>query len=44
VTEPDPEKRYKLKAGLEGVGGMTRDLLVSVLAAAVARSTGTAWP
>jgi hypothetical protein len=44
VHEPDPEKRSKLKAGLEGVGGMTRDVLVSVLAAALARATGTAWP
>jgi hypothetical protein len=44
VNEPDPEKRFKLKAGLEGVGGMTRDVLVSVVAAAIARSTGTAWP
>jgi hypothetical protein len=44
VNEPDPEKRYKLKAGLDGAGGMTRDVLVSVVAAAIARSTGTAWP
>jgi hypothetical protein len=44
VTEGDPEKRLRLKAGLEGVGGMTRDVLVSVVAAAIARSTGTAWP
>jgi hypothetical protein len=44
VNEGDPEKRFKLKAGLEGVGGMTRDVLVSVVAAAIARSTGTAWP
>jgi hypothetical protein len=44
VNEPDPEKRLKLKAGLEGVGGMTRDVLVGVIAAAIARSTGTAWP
>lgn len=45
VNEPDPEKRLKLKAGLEGVGGMTRDLLVSVVAGAIARSTGTwTWP
>ncbi len=43
VQEPDPEKRSKLKAGLEGVGGMTRDVLVSVIAAAIARSIGTAW-
>ena len=44
VNEPDPETRFKLKAGLEGVGGMTRDVLVSVVTAAIARSTGTAWP
>jgi hypothetical protein len=44
VNEPDPEKRYKLKAGLEGAGGMTRDVLVSVVAAAIVRSTGAAWP
>jgi hypothetical protein len=44
VQEPDPEKRFKLKAGLEGVGGMTRDVLVSVVAAAMGRSTGgTTW-
>jgi len=40
VNEPDPEKRYKLQAGLEGVGGMTRDVLVDVVAAAIGRSTG----
>lgn len=40
VNEPDPDKRFKLKAGLEGVGGMTRDVLVSVVAAAIAKSTG----
>jgi len=44
VHEPDPETRFKLKAGLDGVGGMTRDVLVSVVAAAIARSTGTGWP
>src|ERR671916_509847 len=44
VNEPDPEKRFKLKAGLEGVGGMTRDVLVDVVRAAIARSTGAAWP
>jgi hypothetical protein len=44
VQEPDPEKRSKLKAGLEGVGGMTRDVLVSVLAATVARSTPPPGP
>lgn len=44
VNEPDPEKRYKLKAGLDGAGGMTRDVLVSVVAAAIARTTGTGWP
>ncbi len=44
VCEPDPDKRSKLKAGLEGVGGMTRDVLVGVVAAALARATGSAWP
>ena len=44
VNEPDPEKRFKLKAGLEGAGGMTRDVLVDVVRAAIARSTGAAWP
>ena len=44
VNEPDPEKRFKLKAGLEGVGGMTRDVLVDVVRAAIARSTGGTWP
>ncbi len=46
VNEPDPEKRFKLKAGLEGVGGMTRDVLVDVVRAGIARSTGAArpWP
>ncbi len=39
VNEPDAEKRFKLEAGLKGVGGMTRDVLVDVLAAAIARST-----
>jgi hypothetical protein len=39
VNEPDPEKRYKLEAGLKGVGGMTRDVLVDVVAAAIGRST-----
>jgi len=43
VHEPDPEKRFKLRAGLEGAGGMTRDVLVSVVAAAMAKSNGTAW-
>lgn len=38
VNEPDPEKRYKLEAGLKGVGGMTRDVLVDVVAAAIGRS------
>src|SRR5262245_8003388 len=27
VSEPDPERRFKLEAGLKGVGGMTRDVL-----------------
>lgn len=40
VNEPDPDKRFKLKAGLEGVGGMTRDVLVDVVAAAMAKSAG----
>lgn len=46
VSEADPEMRYKLEAGLRGVGGMTRDVLVDVVAAAVARSTEPtrAWP
>lgn len=44
VNEPDPDKRLKLKAGLEGAGGMTRDVLVDVVRAAIARSTGAAWP
>ncbi|MDQ4010149.1 MAG: hypothetical protein M3228_05490 [Actinomycetota bacterium] len=46
VNEPDPEKRIKLKAGLEGVGGMTRDVLVDVVRAAITRSSATArpWP
>jgi len=39
-SEPEPEKRTKLQAGLRGVGGMTRDVLVDVLAAAIARTTG----
>lgn len=43
VNEPDPEKRFKLKAGLEGAGGMTRDVLVDVVRAAIARSTSAAW-
>ncbi len=42
VNEPDPEKRFKLEAGLKGVGGMTRDVLVDVLASAIARSTAPA--
>jgi len=40
VNEPDPDKRYKIEAGLRGVGGMTRDVLVDVVAAAIGRSTG----
>ena len=43
-NETDSEKRSKLKAGLKGVGGMTRDVLVDVVAAAIERSTGKAWP
>jgi hypothetical protein len=30
---PDLERRFKLKAGLDGVGRMTRDVLVGVVAA-----------
>lgn len=44
VSETDPERRFKLKAGLKGVGGMTRDVLVGVVAAALARSDTTHWP
>jgi hypothetical protein len=46
VNEPDPARRFKLEAGLKGVGGMTRDVLVDVVAAAIARSTSAApsWP
>ncbi|MDQ3904560.1 MAG: hypothetical protein M3300_03720, partial [Actinomycetota bacterium] len=40
VNEDDPETRYRLEAGLRGLGGMTRDVFVEVLAAAVARSAG----
>lgn len=38
----EPEKRSKLKAGLRGFGGMTREVLVEVLGAALAKSTGVA--
>lgn len=41
VNEEDPETRYRLEAALRGICGMTRDVLVEVVAAAVARSTGT---
>lgn len=34
-NEPEPEKQTKFQAGLRGLGGMTRDLLVDVLAAAI---------
>lgn len=44
VNEPDLEKRFKLEAGLKGVGGMTRDVLVDVVATAIARSTGATQP
>ncbi|HET9257065.1 MAG TPA: hypothetical protein VFO16_17960 [Pseudonocardiaceae bacterium] len=37
VSEPDPERRFKFEAGLRGVGALTRDLLVDVVAAAMAR-------
>jgi hypothetical protein len=43
ANEPDPAKRCKLKAGLKGVGGMTRETLVSVVGAAIARSTSSTW-
>jgi hypothetical protein len=38
VSESDPEKRLKLEAGLKGVTGMTRDVLIDVVATAVSRS------
>lgn len=38
VSETDSQKRYKLEAGLRGVGGMTRDVLAEVVGAAMARS------
>lgn len=41
-NELEPEKRSKLKAGLRGFGGMTREVLVEVLGAALAKSTGAA--
>jgi hypothetical protein len=44
VNEPDLEKRFKLEAGLKGVGGMTRDVLVDVVATAIARSTSATQP
>jgi hypothetical protein len=34
-NEPEPEKRTKFQAALRGLGGMTRDLLVDVLGAAI---------
>lgn len=45
VSETDSQKRYKLEAGLRGVGGMTRDVLVEVVSAAMSRSTAltTGW-
>ena len=43
-NETDLEKRSKLKAGLKGVGRMTRDVLVDVVAAAIAPSTGHTPP
>lgn len=42
VTEPDPDRRFKIQAGLKGVGEMTRDVLVEVLATAIDRSTSAA--
>lgn len=46
VSESDPQTRYKLEAGLKGVGGMTRDVLVDVVAAAMARTSAATrtWP
>jgi hypothetical protein len=44
ASETDPERRFKLKAGLKGVGGMTRDVLVGVVAAALTRADTTHWP
>jgi hypothetical protein len=41
-TEPEPEKRSKLQAGLKGVGEMTRDVLVEVLGTALAKGAGVA--
>jgi hypothetical protein len=41
VNEEDPETRYRLEAALRGICGMTRDVLVEVIAEAVARSTAT---
>lgn len=38
--EPEPEKRSKLQTGLKGVGGMTRDVFIDVLGAALAKSAG----
>lgn len=40
VNEEDPDTRYRLEAALRGICGMTRDVLVEVVAAAVARSAG----
>jgi hypothetical protein len=34
-NEPDPEKQSKVKAALKAVGGMSRDVLVDVLGAAI---------
>lgn len=42
VSETDSQKRYKLEAGLRGVGGMTRDVLVEVVAAAMSQSAARA--
>ena len=40
VNESDAERRFKIEAGLKGVGRMTRDVLVDVVSAAIARSAG----
>lgn len=44
VNEHDLEKRFRLEAGLKGVGGMTRDVLVDVVASAIARLTAVPQP
>ncbi len=44
ANEPEPERRFKFKAGLKGVGRMTRDVLADVVASAIVRLNGVAWP